>query len=235
MIYTAVILAGGFGTRLRSVVNDIPKPMASINGKPFLELLMETWIEKGIRKIVIGVGYKKEIIMNYFGDNYKNISIEYVQENKPLGTGGALLNILKKLNIEDPIILLNGDTFFDVSLYDLYSFHIKSKSVFTFSVFKSKDLKRYMGLGVNKQMKVESIEKKDSLSDEIFVNGGVYCISSINQYLKMFDLNKQYSLENQIIPELISQNLPIFAYPSSAKFIDIGVPDDYYKAQKILL
>ena len=109
----AIILAGGFGTRLQSVVHDVPKPMAPVADKPFLAYLLDQLDRQGCTHAILAVGYKKEVIQNFFGSNYKGISLSYSVEDKPLLTGGALKKALKQAT-EDAVLVLNGDTFFDV-------------------------------------------------------------------------------------------------------------------------
>ena len=127
-ISTAIILAGGLGTRLKSVVSDVPKPMAPIQSTPFLEIVINYWINQGIKRIILSVGYMSDIIINHFGKSFKDISIEYVDEVSPLGTGGALKNVLNKLIINDPFLVINGDTFFEVDLDSMTLFHFNNKS-----------------------------------------------------------------------------------------------------------
>jgi D-glycero-alpha-D-manno-heptose 1-phosphate guanylyltransferase len=121
----AYILAGGLGTRLRSVVSDVPKPMAPICGQPFLKLLLNFWIKQGITKFIISVGYLKEKVISFFGKEHNGIFIEYFEEDTPLGTGGALIILSKRL--KEDFIVINGDTFFDVSLPQLKKFKRKKK------------------------------------------------------------------------------------------------------------
>ena len=109
-VRTAIILAGGLGARLNNTVPNLPKPMAPINNRPFLEHQMDYWIGQGINRFILSVGYLKDLIIDHFGDKYKKASIEYAIEHKPLGTGGGLLLAAK--NITEPFLVLNGDTFF---------------------------------------------------------------------------------------------------------------------------
>ena len=111
----AIILAGGKGTRLQSVVSDVPKPMADVNGRPFLSYLLHFLSTKGVRKVVLSVGYKHEVISNYYSNCFENMSICYAIENEPLGTGGALVESLKQVT-DSNVLLLNGDSFFDINL-----------------------------------------------------------------------------------------------------------------------
>ena len=123
MVRTAIILAGGLGTRLRKVAPKVPKPMAPINNRPFVEYQMDYWINQGITQFILSVGYLKDVIINHFGNSYKGISIEYVEESSPLGTGGGLLFAAK--NLHETFVVLNGDTFFEVNINSLYKFHLK--------------------------------------------------------------------------------------------------------------
>ena len=111
----AIILAGGFGTRLQSIIKDKPKPMAEINGKPFLEYLFQYLIINKITRIILSVGYKHEVISDYFGSNYKGVGISYIVESSPLGTGGAIKKCLLNIN-EKKAFILNGDSFLNISL-----------------------------------------------------------------------------------------------------------------------
>ena len=124
----AIILSGGQGTRLRSVVSDIPKPMADINGKPFLEYLLRYLNNQGCNHVVLSVGYKSEVIRNYFGNQYLNLKLDYALEKEPLGTGGGIKNSIKYISDND-FFLLNGDSFFDVNLSELAEFHFCKKSL----------------------------------------------------------------------------------------------------------
>lgn len=109
----AIILAGGFGTRLQSVVSDVPKPMAPVAGNPFLQYLLDELDEQGFTKVILAVGYKKECIMEYFQNQYKNIQIVYSVENEPLGTGGCIQQAMQFVD-EDFVFVLNGDTMFKI-------------------------------------------------------------------------------------------------------------------------
>ena len=122
----AVILVGGLGTRLRSVVSDRPKPMAEVNGKPFLSLILDSLVDGGIKHVILATGYKGEFISNYYGDTYRNIKLDYSQ-NKKLGTGGAVRQALGFLiNKRMPFFVLNGDSFIELEFARMYSQHVLS-------------------------------------------------------------------------------------------------------------
>ncbi|WP_230410038.1 sugar phosphate nucleotidyltransferase [Candidatus Kuenenia stuttgartensis] len=169
----AIILAGGYGTRLQSVIKDIPKPMADINGRPFLSYLMDYLLCQNIRKILLSVGYKHEIIKNYFGLRYKNLDIEYVIEDKPLGTGGAIKEALKWVEGDD-VVVLNGDTFFYLELKKLIEFHLAQDAILTIAVKLMHNFDRY-GTVVLKEGKIINFEEK-TFKAAGYINGGVYVI-----------------------------------------------------------
>lgn len=235
MITTALILAGGMGTRLKSVISNVPKPMAPINGRPFLEIQLDYWINQGVDNFIISVGYKSEIIIEHFGHKYRNANINYVIEDNPLGTGGAIIKSIKDFQIEEPFMLLNGDTYFEISLFNLLSFHQNKGSQFTFSVFKSNNTERYMGLNLDHNMRLLPEFYIENSNDEKYVNGGVYIINPEILNREKFENDKFYSLENDIFPIINKKEALIYACLFENKFIDIGVPEDYYLAQKILL
>jgi len=230
-IKTAIILAGGKGTRLKEVVSDVPKPMAPINNRPFLEYLMDYWIDQGVSRFILSVGHLNEVITNHFGDSYRSVQIEYAFENSPLGTGGAFLLASKDLN--EPFLLLNGDTFFEVKLNNLYSFHKQHNSEWTMSLFRSYDIERYMGVKLAENGAIVELKCKDNPVD-LLVNGGVYLINpSVIHKLNLKE-GVKISLENQLLPSFRSLGGALFGNEYAGKFIDIGVPDDYSRAYKIL-
>ena len=169
---TAIILAGGRGTRLQSVISEVPKPMAPIHGRPFLEYQLDYWIKQGVSKIILAIGYKANIIQNHFGESYRGIPIQYSVEQEPLGTGGGLRLAVENLDAEY-CLLLNGDTFFDVNLDDLLSFHINNNADWTFSLFKTEDTKRYMGMEICEDGRVQELQV-ESKENACLANGGVY-------------------------------------------------------------
>lgn len=221
----AIILAGGFGTRLKQVVSDVPKPMAPINEIPFLVYIFN-WLNKyNVTHVVLAVGYKKEVIIDHFGKKYKNIDIDYSIEDTPLFTGGAIKQALNKCR-EDNIFIINGDTFFDVNLEELLAQHIKLNADFTISVKEMKDFDRYGIVKINENKEVIGFEEK-KYHEKGYINGGIYCIKKdlLNKISKpTFSFEKDY-MEKYYLKDDIK------AYFSDSYFIDIGIPEDYSKAQ----
>lgn len=218
----AIILAGGFGTRLSKVVSNVPKPMAPINERPFLEYLLDDLDKKGIDRVILAVGYKKEIIKEHFQKRYKNIEIIYSEENTPLGTGGAIKKALTLSKTED-IFIVNGDTFFDVDLKEMYKFHKKNNSNLTLAIKEMKKFDRYGSL-ILEENKIVKFEEKKYIKKG-YINGGIYLLNK-----NILDIKKEdsFSFEKDILE---NKNLKVekYGYKSEGYFIDIGIPEDYYK------
>ena len=228
---TAIILAGGMGTRLRCAVPDVPKPMAQVSGRPFLEHQMDYWINQGVDHFVISVGYMKEVIINYFGSNYRTIPLTYVIEDEPLGTGGGLL--LAAQGINEPFLVLNGDTYFEVDLTRLLKFHAEQSSKWTFSLFRSNEVDRYMGMVVKGDGEIVSLKSgKGALGN--LANGGVYLVDPSVVAKTDFPLNHRLSLEDDLLLSFRNQGGKLYGLEFSGVFIDIGVPEDYFRAAEVL-
>ncbi|MHC1724262.1 MAG: nucleotidyltransferase family protein [Aminipila sp.] len=219
----AIILAGGLGTRLANVVSDVPKPMAPVAGKPFLQYILDDLIDKGITHVIIAVCYKKECIIDFFGSSYKNISINYSIEEKPLYTGGAIKKALSMCK-EQEVFVINGDTYFDVNLKDMLLDASKDVEILI-AVKRMFDFSRYGEVKINSQKIVEAFNEK-KYCKEGFINGGIYLIkrSCLTKFPEAF------SLENDYFPLILEQG-KMKAFKSEGFFIDIGIPEDYKLAQ----
>jgi len=226
MIKEAIILAGGLGTRLKSVIQDIPKPMAPVAGKPFLEYLFCFLKQQGIEKVILSTGYKHEVIEAHFGNRWNNLQIEYVIEEKPLGTGGAIKLALNKTQT-DQILILNGDTFFAVDLRKFFRFHYEKKANISIAAKKMDDLSRYGSFTFEDNFRItDFIEKKERKNG--YINGGIYLIDKNS--LPLDKVPEKFSFEKTILMEKVKE-LQIFAFPAGNYFIDIGIPEDYDHAQ----
>lgn len=223
----AIILAGGFGSRLRTVVKGIPKPMADINGRPFLSLMMAYLSDQEcIDRILLSVGYKYEVIQDYFGIRYRDLDIEYVIEREPLGTGGAIREAMKRVAGREAAVL-NGDTFFKLDLKEMLEFHRAQGSVLTMAVRPEKHFDRY-GSVVIEGNRIKRFEEK-SFKEFGYINGGVYLVNTgILEYLEQLDNN--FSFEGDFLQKNID-TLNCSAFISSGYFIDIGIPEDYERAR----
>jgi D-glycero-alpha-D-manno-heptose 1-phosphate guanylyltransferase len=221
----AIILAGGKGTRLQSVVSDIPKPMALIGDIPFLEYLLNYLESYQIEHAILSVGYKWEIIKEYFGDKFKTIRISYAVEEEALGTGGGIKLAMEKAD-GDHLYVLNGDTFFDVNLHDLSEFYFAHQSDMAITVKRKTDFFRY-GTVLLDVCKVIGFQEKQALRSGL-INGGVYMMrKGLFEAYKMPD---KFSLETDLMEKHLD-SLKICAMRCSEYFIDIGIPVDYEKAK----
>ncbi|NLK96424.1 MAG: NTP transferase domain-containing protein [Clostridiales bacterium] len=218
----AIVLAGGFGTRLSHIVSDVPKPMAPVCGQPFLKYIFDHLLKNGVNNIILAVGYKAEIIQQYFGNNYNGINITYSCEDTPLGTGGAIKKALKFCK-EDNVFIINGDTYFDVDLKKMKSFHSEKDSELSIVVKPMNKFERYGAVVIENDKIKRFEEKKSTLKGKI--NGGIYLINS--KMMNAVD-EKSFSFEKVILE---SGLVEIYAFESNGYFIDIGIPEDYYRAQ----
>lgn len=224
MTKKAIILAGGLGTRLRSTIGDLPKPMADIAGRPFLEYLLDYLIENDFKKVILSVGYKAEIIISHFGRNYKSIDIEYSIENEPLGTGGAIKKAIKKLdNSDDYFFVLNGDTFFDIPLDELLEFHVQRKAVITIAFKSMEDSTRYGSILLDYSNRIIGFVEKGAFKN-CLINGGIYVINI--ELFKSLDLPDKFSFEKDLL-EAYYKKMLFCGKNFNKYFIDIGVPEDY--------
>jgi len=217
----AVILAGGKGTRLQSVVSEVPKPMAPVNGKPFLEYVMNHLADSGISRVILSVGYKHQRIMEYFKHEYRDMEIEYAVEEKPLGTGGAIKLALERCN-EDRVFILNGDTFFDVNYLAMRAFSDSVKAPLVMAAKEMENFDRYGSLEIVNGHVVAFQEKK--FCSKGFINGGIYDV--VRHILDDVDANV-FSFEKDFLEHnYMMLNIPIFI--SKGYFVDIGIPKDYF-------
>lgn len=219
----AIILAGGYGTRLKSVVNDIPKPMAAIAGRPFLEYQMDYLIDQGLHSITLCTGHLSSVIENHFGNSYRSLSISYSVEDTPLGTGGAIKKALLNYT-EDQCFVLNGDSFFEIDLQMMSFQHKESKLSIALKYLNNTD--RYGNVRFDDNLKISSFNEKAS-NDTGWINGGIYLFNK--SIIKSFPDLKQFSLENFITDYVHSHTAAAFL--SNGYFIDIGVPEDLSRAQ----
>ncbi|MEN8695767.1 MAG: nucleotidyltransferase family protein [Bacteroidia bacterium] len=223
-----IILAGGLGTRLASVVSDVPKPMAPVAGQPFLEQILKHLPKDHIRKIILAVGYKYEKIEEHYGKSYLGIPLEYSIEKEPLGTGGGIGLALAKTTA-DQILILNGDTYFDVNIEEMLQIHNDTNALLTLALKQIASPDRYGTVLLQDHSIVRFQEKQEGLSTGL-INGGVYLASkSLIVHLPQKD---KYSFETAVLEAKVSTGL-LKGYISQGLFIDIGIPQDYERAQTI--
>ncbi len=230
---SAVILAGGLGTRLRSTVPDLPKPMAPISGRPFLEYLLDYWITQGVSHFVLSIGYRYEVIIDHFGNNYKGASLEYVIEENPLGTGGGFLLAAEKIGQDKPFLLLNGDTYFAVDLKTLVEFSSANDADWCFSLFRTHEEGRYMGMDVSPLGQITSLKSGTGQPGRL-ANGGVYWVNPRALRSEKFLPGDKASLEDDIFLSAMVSGQRLLGIEFPGTFIDIGVPEDYHRAPALL-
>jgi D-glycero-alpha-D-manno-heptose 1-phosphate guanylyltransferase len=224
----AIILAGGKGTRLRSVVSDVPKPLAPVAGKPFLELLLRSLLKASYDRVLISVGYKAELIVKCFGDHYQGLPLTYVCEAAPLGTGGAVKLALGMCE-SDHAVVFNGDTFLEVDHNQLANLWDKHKKPIVVGR-QVEDAGRYGRLEVGDGFVKKLLEK--GFPGSGIINGGCYVLR-VDQ-LAQFDGDKAFSLESDYLTPAVEEMDFIFN-ESKGVFIDIGTPEDYYRAQSMFI
>ncbi len=212
----AIILCGGLGTRLKSVISDIPKPMAPINGKPFLEFIFEYLKKQHISAIILAVSYKYEVIQKHFKDRFLDMDIKYSIEEEPLGTGGAIRQALEF--VKDKVYVLNGDTFFDIDLSQLKL----NGSKICLALKAMKDFDRYGAVELDSNAFIKSFKEKEFLKQGL-INGGIYLIAK--NIFDGYNLEMKFSFE-----EFLQKNykkLKARGEIFENHFTDIGVPKDY--------
>ncbi len=223
----AIILAGGLGTRLKDVITDIPKVMAPVNGRPFLEYILDDLEHNIIDHVVLSVGYKHEIIQNHFKDQYKSIKIDYAIEDEPLGTGGGLVKAFELINGSRAMVF-NGDTMFRINPSRIFEFHFSKSSKFTIVLRQVNDVSRYGSVEVDDNMRIVQFNEKGLQTGEGRINGGVYLINK--SFFKENEFPEKFSLEKDCF-EKMYQQFPFYGIVCKQYFIDIGIPEDYQKAQ----
>lgn len=223
----AVILAGGFGTRLRQVLPDLPKPMAPIAGRPFLEILLLTLARKGFTRTVLSLGFMAEKIIEHFGESYAGMELVHEVESQPLGTGGALRVALTRC-LADHVYVFNGDTYLDLEVDELDRvWQAKHHPVIV--VREVPDMARFGGVEICDGRVNAFLEK--GKSGPGLINAGCYVLAK--DALDDFPLDQPFSLETDYFARCL-QRLRFDSFITHGCFIDIGVPDDYALAQTAL-
>lgn len=224
----AIILAGGLGTRLRAVVNDVPKCMAMINGKPFLFYLLKYLEKFSVNKVILSLGYKSEIVESWIHDfPREQFPLEFSIENTPLGTGGAIKKALEYVDSKDTLVL-NGDTFFDIDINELHTQHLNNRADITMALKEMTDFDRYGNVLVDQNSRIRSFEEK-KYCKQGQINGGVYILGNGKDLFS--DFPDKFSFETDYLRTKMFEK-KIYGFIYEDYFIDIGIPKDYVRAQK---
>jgi len=225
----AVLLVGGMGTRLRSVVQNTPKPLAVVGERPFLELLVRQLSHQDIRRLIMCTGYLAQDIERDLGDGHSwDVTIEYSREPEPLGTGGALKFAEPFLREVPDFLVMNGDSFMEMDFRQLIRFHRKSGGVASMAVFRTRNEMRYGTVQLRADGLVNSFAEKANADPNGLVNAGVYVF---NRRILEHIPEGPSSLERDVFPKLLSQR--VYALEQQGVFVDIGTPEDYVLAQRL--
>lgn len=224
----AVILAGGLGTRLRETVEDMPKSMAPVNGKPFLTYILDQLCKYRFTKTILAVGYRHEDIVSYFGNSYKELELAYSVEHEPLGTGGALLKAAALIST-DSFVALNGDTFFNIDLEKFRKSFKYGNASLSVALKPMKDFERYGSVTCNDERIISFNEKK--FTAEGVINGGIYILRK--EWIIKNAKGDKFSFEKDIMEKRVATDI-INGFLSDDYFIDIGIPEDYERANREL-
>lgn len=220
----AIVLAGGFGTRLREVVPDVPKPMAPISGRPFLEILLSSLAQKGFKRVLLSLGFMAEKVVAHFGDQFAGMELVYQIEKVPLGTGGAVRQALAHC-YNDHAFVFNGDTYLDLEVLEVEA-HWQAHHAPIIVARRVSDTSRYGRLNVAEERVLGFVEK--NVGGPGLINAGCYVLPV--SILDSFAVDHPFSLETDFLAkEVRLQRFDLFV--TQGQFIDIGIPLDYMRAQ----
>ena len=225
----ALILCGGRGTRLRSVIADMPKVLALVNGRPFLSYLLDQLVNAGFRDVILCTGYKGEMVKEAFGSHYKGLIIHYSHEPEPLGTGGALRYALPMIE-GSYILAMNGDSYIDADIYSFIEWYLKSGYEASILLTKIEDTSRYGRVEIDEDGKIVCFDEKQEESGSGWINAGIYLLKT--SLLNLIPSGRFFSLEQQFFPNLVDKSL--YAYPCQDELLDIGTPESYARAGNFL-
>jgi D-glycero-alpha-D-manno-heptose 1-phosphate guanylyltransferase len=223
----AIVLAGGLGTRLRSVVPDLPKPMAPVAGRPFLAWVLDRLVDAGCERAVLAVGYRHEPIRAYFGERYRGMALHYSVEDTPLGTGGAIRLAAEHIS-SHPVFVLNGDTYLELDYRAMLAVHEQAGAEMSVAVCRVDDVGRYGALELEGGVIHGFLEK--GRAGPGVINAGTYLLSA--DVIARIPAGQSFSFEQQLLFPRVGEIRPT-AFLTDGLFIDIGVPEDYARAQRL--
>jgi NDP-sugar pyrophosphorylase family protein len=220
---TALLLCGGLGTRLRTVVSDKPKVLAPVAGRPFVTYLLDQLAEAGVNKAVLSTGYLASQIEEELGTEYQGITLTYAQEDEPLGTGGAIRFGASHANPQDDLIVMNGDSYINASIADAFAFHQQESNDATIVLVEVEDASRFGTVAVDDEQRVTDFLEKQEGIGRGAINSGIYLISA--KLIADMPEGKS-SIERDVFPRWL-KDWTVKGYTTAAEFIDIGVPESY--------
>ncbi len=228
----AIILAGGFGTRLQTVVKEVPKPLAPISGKPFLFWLITYLQQQGITDFIFSLGYLHQQVEDFLKEAFPDLKYNCVVETEPLGTGGAIKLCLNKVVNKD-VMIVNGDTFFNLNIKDFIEFFQNTNSSCTIALTPMTNFDRYGSVTIDEKNIIHQFNEKKYCTQG-FINTGILALDKYVFLEKTEHLPQNFSYEKHFLEPNISQ-IKVTGYIAAGYFIDIGIPEDYYKADKELI
>ncbi len=226
----AIVLAGGLGTRLKKLVSDVPKPMAPVGGKPFLSYILRWLNQNGITHVIFSVGYKWETIQKVYGEEYLSMRLSYSVEKSPLGTGGAIALAMKKVK-ENEVFIINGDTFFNINLKEFRDLHIKKNREVSLALKPMENFDRYGKVELDNGNRIIKFLEKQPTPKGL-INAGIYLVDKNSN--RFFPPTEKFSFEKDFLETKLDK-LNMGGYVADKYFIDIGIPDDYTRAQTELI
>jgi len=230
----ALILIGGYGTRLEPLTVATPKSMVPVINRPFLEWVIRRLKTSGIEKVVLSLGYLPDLILDYFGQGEKfGIDIKYVIEDTPLGTGGGIKNAGKYL--DETFLVINGDIFTDIDLSLMTQYHVNKQALATIALIAVDDPTRYGVIETDTAGRVKRFQEKPALIEVTTnrINAGLILMEP--EVLDFIPENTKYSYEKELFPSLLEMNKPVFGYKTGEYWIDIGTPASYFQVHEDLL
>ena len=224
---SALILAGGLGTRLRPVVADRPKVLAEIHGRPFLSYLLDQLADAGVRYVVLCIGHLGEQVRAAFGDVYGPLRLAYSQESSPLGTAGAIRLALPLLR-SDSVLIMNGDSFCEADLNAFWDFHCAKEANGSLLLTRVPDATRYGQVRVDDSGHILSFEEKGAHTGPGWINAGIYLLTKL--LIRTIPPDRAVSIEREVFPSWLGSGL--YGYMGGGRFLDIGTPESYALAEK---
>jgi len=228
MARCAAILAGGLGTRLRAVLDDRPKVMAPVAGRPFISHLLDQLADSGMERVVLCTGYLAAMIRDELGESYRGMELLYSVEESPLGTGGAL-RLAAGLVSGERLLVLNGDSYCDCRLADLVAAHSASGAYAAMALARVEDVARFGAVLTGAGSLVQRFSEKGGQSGPGWINAGIYLLPM--ELIRGMAADRQVSLERELFPEAVARGL--YGHRCTGLFIDIGVPEEYRRSQSI--
>lgn len=223
---TAIVLAGGLGTRLRPAIDQLPKCMAPVHGKPFIDFVVNSLQQQGIRQIIFSLGYLHEQLTAHLDQVFPNIEKIYSIEENPLGTGGAIAKACALAN-SNHVVALNGDTLFEIDFGELLQHHQQWQAKCTIALKAMTNFSRYGTVSLNNHLLIAFHEKQ--FCESGLINGGIYVLDR-EDFLHR-NTQQKFSMEKDYLEKFVAEKI-IFGLPQAGYFIDIGIPEDYYAFQQ---